>query len=150
MHIQKMITKIIELIDSGRNDSIVITFLVLESYFRPFGWRILEYIYWTLTGNLDISLGIAQLKAKNNILFNNNNFLSRLKNIKKLESFKYNYDIINLYLKKAIRYSMDEKQICKYYNGECVGIFYVTYFMYAKNQVDNIKYKKLFNNKTVI
>ena len=134
-----MKTKITRLIRSGRSDTTIIAFLMLESYFRPLKYRTLEYVYWSITGDLDTSLGLAQIKAKNNLLLNNNNIFSRIKDVKKLESFEYNYDCIDLYINKDIRYCSDDVELCKFYNGEYVTMSYINYYKFAKVQIENIK-----------
>lgn len=129
--------------ENNREDSTIIALLLLESYFRPIKWRLIEYIYWIITGDLDITLGIAQIKVKNNSLLNNDNILSRIKSIRNLESFKYNYDSIKVYLNKSPISKINIVEICKYYNGEDVEGFYVNYFVFAKSEIKRMKNNKI-------
>lgn len=129
--------------ENNKEDSTITSFLLLESYFRPIKWRVIEYIYWVITGDLEITLGIAQIKVKNNSLLDNSNILSRIKSIRNLENFKYNYDGIKRYLNKSNINKDNIVEICKYYNGEDAKGFYVNYFVFAKNEIE-----KMRNNRT--
>ncbi|MBK5252918.1 MAG: hypothetical protein JJE03_00355 [Peptostreptococcaceae bacterium] len=134
-----MNTKIMMLIKSGKYDTNIITFLVLESYFRPLKHRALEYIYWCITGNQNISLGLSQIKVKNNSLIDNKSLISRIKNIIHLEGYGYNYICINLYINANCKQYKDDSDLCKCYNGEYVSMSYIKYFSYAKKQIEIIK-----------
>lgn len=150
MHIQKMIKQIIMLKDNNRENSCVIAFIIVELYFRPLKYRVMEYIYWIITGDLEISLGLAQIKVKNNDCIDNSSTYLRLKSIRNLESFIYNYDSVETYLKNDYIYYKDDLEICKKYNGKNCGSTYITYYTYAKMRIEEIQKDMIKNHSNFL
>lgn len=120
------------------NDVNVISLIMVETYYRKPIFRCCEYIYWILTGDKEVSIGLSQMKSKYIKTFQNLNLLQRIKYIVALESYNENYFIVEQYLRKKIGSSADDELICKCYNGLNVNTHYIECFKSAKLYIDSI------------
>lgn len=137
-----------KLIHSKRDSFVVLALLVVESYFRPYGLRLLEYIYWTFMLFIrrksvdNISLGLAQIKYKywRMIGFPKSNWV---RDLKTMESPYYNYDCCKAYLLKHCKNyeKLDYSNILKIYNGDYskyyLKLFSKTMWLLKKNVYTN-------------
>lgn len=120
------------------NDPNIISILLIETYYRSIFFRTFEYLYWILTGDKKITIGLAQMKVMYIKQLKDLNFLERIKFVIRLESYIENYILIKQYLdiNKSLKNDID---ICKYYNGIDTNRYYIINFKYAKKYVSSIK-----------
>lgn len=120
------------------NDPNVIAILLLETYYRKIFFRIVEYLYWIITGNNKITIGLAQMKVMYIKQLKNLTFLERINFVLRLESYVENYFLIKQYIDINTNLK-DDIDICKYYNGINANVYYIINFKYAKKYVLSIK-----------
>lgn len=140
MHLKK-ITKSVLKLSKGRNNNVsinILSLLAIESYFRPIDKRVAEYLYWILTGNNSVTIGIAQIKVSINYLLATRSIFCRMKSIIKLESFQYNYYLVESLLDNSAINNKEDAEVCKYYNGINVDTTYIDYFKFAKQYIYSI------------
>ena len=133
------------LLASGRNDSVVITIMATESFFRPEPYRILEGIFWFFMDIFSpekakyISVGISQVQIRHwqeaGIISNST---SRFSVLSKIYNPLINYDICKVFLDKAdIRHRQAEK-LLRIYTGRTTG-YHISIFEHFYRQVENKK-----------
>ena len=121
------------------NDANVLALMLVETYYRKPLFRFYEYLYWVLSGDSEVSIGLSQMKAKYIKTFRNLNMIERAKYIIKLESYIENYFLIEQYISKNLNIDIsDYKSICRYYNGLNVNNHYIECFKDAKLYVKSI------------
>lgn len=119
------------------NDSNIIAILLVETYYRPLYFRLFEYLYWVITGNKNITVGLAQIKISYIKQLQNLCWLERLKFITSLESYIQNYILIKQYIDTNPNLKND-LDICKYYNGKNVNKSYILNFKHAKLYINSL------------
>lgn len=122
----------------GKNNSIIISILILETYFRPLDFRIIEILAWLITDNKDMTLGLSQLKVStwNNMpSFNNKNIIRR---IIALSSCETNYDAIYYYLVKNKVDLNNIDSVAFFYNGKDCRKSYIYFLMFLVNETKKI------------
>jgi|GEM_PF-5716412 len=130
-HFARNLPIIMKLSHSGRKEMIVLSLLLVESYFRSAFSRFLEYSYWVLMILFDrkradnISLGFAQIKYKYwKMLGSSKSGL--VKDFIKVTSLYFNYDYCNSYLSYHCKNykDLDYSSIIKLYNGNYTKYYY--------------------------
>lgn len=118
------------------NNINVISLIMVETYYRKPLFRYCEYVYWIITGNDKISIGLSQMKVKYIKTLKNIKFIQRIKYIYLLESYKENYFLVEKYLKEYnVDSNTDDEAICKIYNGPNVSSHYIENFKIAKKYI---------------
>lgn len=121
------------------NDANVLALMLVETYYRKPLFRFSEYLYWVLSGDSEVSIGLSQMKVKYIKTFRNLNMIERAKYIIKLESYIENYFLIEQYISKNLNIDIsDDKSICRHYNGLNVNNHYIECFKDAKLYVKSI------------
>lgn len=116
----------------------VIALIIVETYYRKLLFRLLEYLYWVISGNNEITLGLSQLKARYIKTFSKLSIFQRFNSILKLESYVNNYFLVESYLNKNNMMYADDNSICKFYNGEASSIHYMRNFKEAKSYIKTL------------
>lgn len=119
------------------NQPNVLAILLIETYYRPLYFRLFEYLYWVITGNNNITIGLSQIKVSYIKQLQNLGWVKRLKFIENLESYIQNYILIKQYLDANSNLKSD-LDICKYYNGKKVSKSYVYNFKHAKIYINSL------------
>ena len=130
-HFARNLPIMMKLTHSGRKEMIVLSLLLVESYFRSAFSRFLEYSYWILMILFDrqradnISLGRAQIKYKYWKMLSSSKS-SLVKDFKKITSFYFNYDFCDAYLSYHCKNykELDYSSIIKLYNGNYTKYYY--------------------------
>lgn len=136
-HIDNNRSIIYGLVKRGYDDENIISLILVETYFRTFEFRILEYLYWILFKDNSLTLGLAQINMNNIPFIKDKKRLKFIKYIHYLESPKVNYELIQLFLKK---HNIDsDEELCKYYNGKETTYEYVSHFKYCKAYLKKLK-----------
>jgi len=130
-HFARNLPLISKLAHSGRKEVIILSLLLVESYFRSTFSRFLEYLYWILMKLFNrqrvdgITLGYAQIKYKYWRKLSSSKS-SLAKDFKEMTSIFSNYDYCYSYLSyhcedfKDLDYSI----IVKLYNGNYTQYYY--------------------------
>lgn len=116
----------------------VIALIIVETYYRKPLFRLLEYLYWIISGDDDITLGLSQLKVRYIKTLSNLGILGRVKSILKLESYVNNYFLVEGYLNIKNMMYADDNSICKFYNGEDSSSHYIRMFKEVKLYVKTL------------
>lgn len=116
----------------------VIALIIVETYYRKPLFRLLEYLYWIISGDDDITLGLSQLKVRYIKTLANLGILGRVKSILKLESYVNNYFLVEGYLNIKNMMYADDNSICKFYNGEDSSSHYIRMFKEVKLYVKTL------------
>ena len=130
--------RILQLKRRNLKNTNVIALIIVETYYRKPLFRLLEYLYWIISGDDNITLGLSQLKVKYIKNFSNLGIWGRVNSILKLESYVNNYFLVEGYLnRKNVMYA-DDNAICKFYNGENSSSHYIRNFKQAKLYVKTL------------
>ncbi|MCK4448227.1 MAG: hypothetical protein KAW56_14240 [Candidatus Marinimicrobia bacterium] len=151
-HFIKTLPLIRKLTRSGRNSSIVLSLLLVESYFRPSYLQFLEYISWILMLFFhrqqadNISLGFAQIKYKYWKMLNSSKSNS-ITDIKKMTSIYFNYDYCDIYLSYHCKNykDLDYSSIIKLYNGNYTKYYYKLFSLSMELLKQNLKTSASFH-----
>lgn len=115
------------------NNPNVIALILVESYYRKPLFRVIEYLYWIISGSNEMTLGLSQMRARYIKTLKNLNMMQRVKYVIKLESYINNYFLVESYLNKNKKLDFnDDYSICKYYNGTNSSKHYIRSFKEAK------------------
>lgn len=124
--------RILQLKNRNLNNVDVIALIIVETYYRKPLFRLLEYLYWIISGDDDITLGLSQLKVRYIKTLSTLDVLGRVNSILKLESYVNNYFLVEGYLNRKNMMYADDNYICKFYNGEDSSSDYIRNFKEAK------------------
>lgn len=117
----------------------ILALILVETYYRKPLFRFIEYIYWLISGNSEVTIGLSQMKVKYIKTFNNLNIFQRAKYIISLESYISNYFLVKSYLNQNPKLDLDNDYcICKYYNGINSTEHYIRCFKDAKVYINLI------------
>lgn len=139
-HLIKNKKKIIRLKSRNLNNSSVIALILVETYYRKWIFRLFEYIYWIVSSDIEVTIGLSQIKVKYIKTLKGLNAFQKVKYIIYMESYIDNYFLVKQYIDKNINTGCnDTKLICRTYNGIQVSKHYIEFFENAKSYVDSVK-----------
>lgn len=135
-HLIKSETMLAILFSSGRANTLACSILLVESYFRPLSLRILEYVYWLISGAAKITIGMAQVEPMHFRKVNCNSVFGRIVGLRQIFSFLSNYDAVRSFLfKNGIRNEDSLNLVAFVYNGANASTSYRILLKHAYNFV---------------